>query len=59
MLLAYASYKGFMLFQMDVKSTFLNSFIFEEVYVNQSPGFENKNFPHHVFKFSKALYGLK
>ena len=59
MLLAYAMYKGFMLFQMDVKSTFLNGFIYEKFYVNQPPGFENENFPHHVFKLSKALYGLK
>ena len=50
MLLAFASYKGFMLYQMDVKSAFLNGFIFEEVYVNQPPGFENEVFPHRVFK---------
>ena len=43
-----------MLYQMDVKSAFLNGFISEEVYVNQPPGFENENFPHHVFKLSKA-----
>ena len=45
--------------QMDVKSTFLNGFIYEEVYVKQPPSFENENLPHHVFKFSKALYRLK
>ena len=59
MLLAFAAYKGFVLYQIDVKSTFLNGFIFEEVYIKQPPSFENKNFPHHVFKLSKALYGLK
>ena len=59
MLLAYAAYKGFILFQMDVKSTFSNGFISKEVYVKQSPSFENENFPHYVFKLSKALYCLK
>ena len=49
----------FKLFQMDVKSTFLNGFIKEEVYVEQPPGFENFDFLNHVFKLSKALYGLK
>ena len=44
---------------MDVKFAFLNGFISEEVYVKQSPSFENENFPHHVFKLSKALYSLK
>ena len=44
---------------MDVKSTFLNGFIFEEVYVKQPPGFENKTFPYHVFKLLKTLYSLK
>ena len=44
---------------MDVKSAFLNSFIEEKVYVEQPPGFENFEFPNHVFKLSKALYGLK
>ena len=44
---------------MDVKSTFLNGFIEEEVYVEQPPGFENFEFPNHVFKLCKALYGLK
>lgn len=51
--------KGFKLYQMDVKSVFLNGFIDEEVYVKQPPGFENPNFPNHVYKLSKALYSLK
>ena len=59
MLLAFPVYRGFVLYQMDLKSTFLNGFIYEEVYVKQPPGFENETFPHHIFKLSKALYGLK
>ena len=59
MLLVFAAYKGIVLYHMDVKSAFLNGFIYEEVYVKQPPGFENENFPYHVFKLSKALYGLK
>ena len=59
MLLTYAAYKGFALYQMDVISTFLNGFISEEVYVKQPRSFENEDLPHHVFKLSKALYDLK
>ena len=44
---------------MDVKSTFLNGFITEGVYVEQSSGFESFNFPNHIFKLKKTLYGLK
>ena len=44
---------------MDVKSSFLNGFINEKVYVEQSPSFQSFNFPNHVFKLKKALYGLK
>jgi hypothetical protein len=58
-LLAYATYHGFKLYQMDVKSVFLNGPIKEEVYVEQPPGFEDSEYPNHVYKLSKALYGLK
>jgi hypothetical protein len=42
-----------------VKSTFLNGFLEEEVYVKQPPGFESAQFPHKVYRLIKALYGLK
>jgi hypothetical protein len=58
-LLTFATSKGFKLYQMDVKSAFLNGFIQDEVYVRQPPGFENPKYPNRVYKFSKALYGLK
>jgi hypothetical protein len=58
-LLAYATYHGFKLYQMGVKSAFLNGPIKEEVYVEQPPGFEDSEYPSHVYKLSKALYGLK
>ncbi|GJX82753.1 putative ribonuclease H-like domain-containing protein [Tanacetum coccineum] len=56
--LAYASFKDFMVYQMDVKSTFLYGKIEEEVYVCQPPGFEDPDFPDRVYKVEKALYGL-
>jgi len=59
LLLAFSSIKGFKLFQMDVKSAFLNGYINEEVFVSQSPGFEDYKHPKQVFKLKKALYGLK
>ncbi|XP_075074728.1 uncharacterized protein LOC142162291 [Nicotiana tabacum] len=58
-LMAYASFKGFMVFQMDIKSALLNGFIEEEVYMKQPPGFVDSKFPYHVYKLTKALYGLK
>ncbi|GJS02381.1 putative ribonuclease H-like domain-containing protein [Tanacetum coccineum] len=56
--LAFASYMGFMVYQMDVKSAFLYGEIDEEVYVTQPKGFEDPCFPKHVYKVVKALYGL-
>jgi hypothetical protein len=58
-LLAYSTYHGFKLYQMDMKSAFLNGPIKEEVYVEQPPDFEDSEYPNYVHKLSKALYGLK
>jgi hypothetical protein len=58
-LLAYATYHGFKLYKMDVKSAFLNVPTKEEVYVDHPPSFEDSKYPSHVYKLSKALYGLK
>jgi hypothetical protein len=58
-LLAYATYHGYKFYQMDVKSAFFNGPIKEEVSIEQPPGFEDSEYPNHVYKFSKALYGLK
>ncbi|GKD91186.1 retrovirus-related pol polyprotein from transposon TNT 1-94 [Tanacetum coccineum] len=59
MLVAYATHKNFTIFQMDVKTTFLNSPLKEEVYVSQPDGFVNLDFPNHVYRLKKAIYGLK
>ncbi|GJT80748.1 putative ribonuclease H-like domain-containing protein [Tanacetum coccineum] len=56
--LAYASFKDFVVYQMDVKSAFLYGKIEEEVYVCQPPGFEDPDFPDRVYKVENALYGL-
>jgi hypothetical protein len=58
-LLAFFVAKGFRLYQMDVKSSFLNEFLEEEVYVRQPSRFESVEFPYQVYKMRKALYGLK
>ncbi|KAK6125632.1 hypothetical protein DH2020_040630 [Rehmannia glutinosa] len=59
MFLAYAAHKNFTVYQMDVKSAFLNGLLEEEVYVEQPPGFEQKTLGDKVYKLKKALYGLK
>ncbi|GJT61822.1 putative ribonuclease H-like domain-containing protein [Tanacetum coccineum] len=56
--LAFASYMGFIVYQMDVKSAFLYGKIDEEVYVSQPPGFVDPKYPKKVYKVVKALYGL-
>ncbi|GJT76892.1 hypothetical protein Tco_1043617 [Tanacetum coccineum] len=56
--LAYALFKDFVVYQMDVKSAFLYGKIEEEVYICQPPGFEDPDFPDKVYKVEKALYGL-
>ncbi|GKE93378.1 putative ribonuclease H-like domain-containing protein [Tanacetum coccineum] len=56
--LAYASFMGILVYQMDVKSAFLYGTIKEEVYVTQPPGFKDLDHPDKVYKVVKALYGL-
>ena len=58
-LLAYACAHNIKLYQMDVKSAFLNGYINELVYVEQPPSFEDEKKPNHVYKLRKALYGSK
>nr|GEZ34684.1 copia protein [Tanacetum cinerariifolium] len=57
--LAYVAHKDFTVFQMDVKTAFLNGILKEEVYVGQHQGFVRKQYPDHVYALDKALYGLK
>ncbi|GJU32323.1 retrovirus-related pol polyprotein from transposon TNT 1-94 [Tanacetum coccineum] len=57
--LAFATYMNFKVYQMDVKSAFLNGKLKEEVYVKQPPGFESSEFPDYVCKLNKVLYGMK
>ncbi|GJX63760.1 integrase, catalytic region, zinc finger, CCHC-type containing protein [Tanacetum coccineum] len=59
MFLAYATHKSFTIFQMDVKTTFLNRPLKEEVYFSQPDGFIDPDFPDHVYKLKKFMYGLK
>ncbi|GJU63208.1 retrovirus-related pol polyprotein from transposon TNT 1-94 [Tanacetum coccineum] len=54
-----AAHKNMMIYQMDVKTTFLNGELKEKVYVSQPDGFVDQDNPSHVYKLKKALYGLK
>nr|GEZ37564.1 hypothetical protein [Tanacetum cinerariifolium] len=57
--LAYAANKNMVVYQMDVKTAFLNGNLRDEVYVSQIDGFVDPDNPNHVYKLKKALYGLK
>nr|GEZ86838.1 hypothetical protein [Tanacetum cinerariifolium] len=57
--LAYAAHKNMVVYQMDVKTAFLNGNLKEEVYVSQPDGFVDQDNPNHVYKLKKALYRLK
>ncbi|GJU42721.1 retrovirus-related pol polyprotein from transposon TNT 1-94 [Tanacetum coccineum] len=56
---AYAAHKNFPIYQMNVKTAFLNGPLKEEVFVRHPNGFVDPNFPNHVYRLKKALYGLK
>nr|GEZ59185.1 integrase, catalytic region, zinc finger, CCHC-type, peptidase aspartic, catalytic [Tanacetum cinerariifolium] len=57
--IAYAAHKSFLIFQMDVKTAFINGPLKEEVYVAQPDGFVDPDHPEKVYRLRKALYGLK
>nr|GEW32863.1 hypothetical protein [Tanacetum cinerariifolium] len=57
--LAYAAHKNMVVYQLDVKTAFLNGNLREEVYVSQPDEFVDQDNPNHVYKLKKALYGLK
>nr|GFC86796.1 hypothetical protein [Tanacetum cinerariifolium] len=57
--IAFTAHMNMVVYQMDVKIMFLNSILFEEVYVSQQDGFVDLENPNHVYKLKKALYGLK
>ncbi|GJS09486.1 putative ribonuclease H-like domain-containing protein [Tanacetum coccineum] len=57
--IAYTAHKNITIFQMDIKTAFVNGHLKEEVYVSQPEGFIDPEFPDHVYRLKKALYGLK
>ncbi|GJT32758.1 retrovirus-related pol polyprotein from transposon TNT 1-94 [Tanacetum coccineum] len=59
MFMAYTAHKNFTTYQVDVKTTFLNGPLKKEVFVSQPEGFVDPNFPNHVNRLKKAMYGLK
>ncbi|GJY69087.1 retrovirus-related pol polyprotein from transposon TNT 1-94 [Tanacetum coccineum] len=59
MFVAFAAYKNITIFQMDVKTAFLNGPFKEEVYASQPDGFVDPDFPYHVYRLKNALYGRK
>ncbi|GJX64528.1 retrovirus-related pol polyprotein from transposon TNT 1-94 [Tanacetum coccineum] len=59
MFIAYATHKNITIFQIGVKTAFLNGLLKDEVYVSQPDGFVDPEFPNHVYRLKKALYGLK
>ncbi|KAL8158002.1 hypothetical protein AgCh_002637 [Apium graveolens] len=58
-LMAFSAHKKFKLYQMDVKSAFLNGYLKEEVYVKQTPGFIHEKYPNYVYMPKKSVYGLR
>ena len=58
-LLAYACFRNFKLYQMDVKSIFFNGYLKKEVYVKQPPRFVHEKYPNYVYRLKKSFYGLR
>ncbi|GKF70634.1 retrovirus-related pol polyprotein from transposon TNT 1-94, partial [Tanacetum coccineum] len=58
MFIAFAAHMNITIFQMNVKTAFLNGPLKEEVYVSQPEGFIDDEFPNHVYRLKKAIYGL-
>ncbi|GKC83236.1 retrovirus-related pol polyprotein from transposon TNT 1-94, partial [Tanacetum coccineum] len=57
--ISFVAHMNMVVYQMDVKTAFLNGILREEVYVSQLDGFVDPDHPNHVYKLKKALYGLK